>query len=85
MCLNCSWSENDIFFINDIFSEYSRVYSWEELQIQYNININFMDYFSVLSAIPKAWKEKIAGAKILDHIKCNLIEKYGEMGSFVNF
>ena len=71
MCLNCTWSEND------------RVYSWKELQIQYNININFMDYFSVLSA--KAWKEKIAGAKKLDHIECNLIENIRGDGKLCKF
>jgi hypothetical protein len=45
------------------------LFTYEEFMNHYNIRLNFIEYFSILSAIPHRWKRLIRGIG-----KLNLIE-----------
>ena len=45
-----------VFFVNDLISENKMHFTYEEFINHYNIRLNFMEYFSILSAIPHRWK-----------------------------
>jgi hypothetical protein len=49
--------ENDIFFINDLISlDNQKMYTFNEFVNTYNVNINFVEYYGIIRAIPNYWK-----------------------------
>ena len=52
MCMNKLCCENGFFFVNDLISENKMLFTYEEFKNQYNIRLNVIEYFSILSAIP---------------------------------
>jgi hypothetical protein len=53
--------ENGVFFVNDSISENKMRFTYEEFMNHYNIRLHFIEYFSILSAIPHRWKLLIRG------------------------
>jgi hypothetical protein len=45
-----------LFFINDLIKEDGSLLSLTDLKNNYNININFLDYYSIMLLIPQEWK-----------------------------
>ncbi len=64
----------DIYFINDLFSE-NNFLTYEQFQRKYEVNTNYLEFYSILNAIPKPWKRCIIGHNKLDRIDINLIDK----------
>jgi len=60
MCMNKICCENCVFFVNDLISENKMLFTYEEFMNHY-IRLNFIEYFSILSAIPHRWKRLIRG------------------------
>jgi hypothetical protein len=53
------------FFVNDLISENKMHFTYEEFMNQYNIRLDFIEYFSILSAIPHRWKFLVRGIRQL--------------------
>ena len=53
-----TWSERGIYFVQDLFKNTGKYLSYEEFKTKYNIEINFIYYCQILSAIPKSLKLK---------------------------
>ena len=51
-CMNKICCENGVFFVNNLISENKMLFTYEEFMIHYNIRLNLIEYFSILSAIP---------------------------------
>ena len=52
------WYNNNIKVIGDLFNySKARFYSWNEFTFKYKIKCNFLQYASLISAIPKHWKQ----------------------------
>ena len=41
--------ENGVFFVNDLISENKMLFTYEKFKIHYNIRLNLIEYFSILS------------------------------------
>ena len=73
MCFHSQLCENgSFFFINDLISpDNKKNYTFNEFVVTYNVNINFVEYHGIISAIPNNWKQIILDENIkLDRI-CN--------------
>jgi hypothetical protein len=66
------WVKSGIFFINDLIKEDGSLLSLTDLKNNYNINIIFLDYYSIMLSIPQEWKSILRDNHIekLDEI-CN--------------
>ena len=53
-----TWSERGVYFLQDLFKNTGKYLSYEEFKTKYNIEINFIYYCQILSAIPKSLKLK---------------------------
>ena len=53
-----TWSERGVYFVQDLFRNTGKYLSYEEFKTKYNIEINFIYYCQILSAIPKSLKLK---------------------------
>jgi hypothetical protein len=48
------------FFINDLISpDNKKLYTFNEFVVTYNVNINFVEYYGIISAISNNWKQII--------------------------
>lgn len=61
------WCKKDIFFIADLL-ENNQFMSYETFSHKYNININFIEYFGVINAIPRNWKEIVVNTNDIEDI-----------------
>ena len=55
-----SWTENGIYYIQDILNENGKFLTYEEFNRKYKIKINFLNYFQILASIPANLKSKAA-------------------------
>ena len=53
-----SWTENGIYYIQDILNENGKFFTYEEFIRKYKIKINFLNYFQILASIPANLKSK---------------------------
>jgi hypothetical protein len=53
------WEDAGIRHVNDIFDNKGNIMQRQEIQEKYNIVINFLEYQSLVHAIPKYWKYQI--------------------------
>ena len=67
--------ENGVFFVNDLISENKMLFTYKEFINHYNIRLNFIEYFSILSAIPHRWKLLIRGIGKLDLIENGIADR----------
>ena len=49
------WVDAEIFYIYDILKNDGSFLSYTEFSQKFNVRSNFIDYFSIVSAIPKSW------------------------------
>ena len=47
---------NGVFFINDIISEDKQFLLYQEFQNKCMISTNFLEYYGIVGAVPKRWK-----------------------------
>jgi hypothetical protein len=55
--------------VNDLISENKMLFTYEEFMNLYNIRLNFIEYFSILSAIPHRWKCKYIPKQFMLNVK----------------
>ena len=67
--------ENGVFFVNDLISENKMLFTYEEFMNHYNIRLNFIEYFSILSTIPHRWKLLIRGIGKLNLIENDIVDR----------
>ena len=53
-----TWSERGVYFVQDLLKNNGKYISYEEFKTKYNIEVNFIYYCQILSAIPKNLKLK---------------------------
>ena len=53
-----TWSECGVYFVQDLLKNTGKYLSFEEFKTKYNIEVNFIYYCQILSAIPKTLKLK---------------------------
>ena len=53
-----TWSEHGVYFVQDLLKNNGKYLSYEEFKTKYNIEVNFIYYCQILSAIPKNLKLK---------------------------
>jgi hypothetical protein len=75
MCMNKICCENGVFFVNDLISENKMLFTYEEFKNHYNIRLNFIEYFSILSGIPHRWKPLIRGIGKLKLIENDIVDR----------
>ena len=68
------WIRNGIFFINDLFTENGNFLSLEHLRNMYQVNVNFVEYYSLIDAIPLDWRRLIRNQKKLQNIVHPLVK-----------
>jgi hypothetical protein len=49
MCMNKICCENGVFFVNDLISDNKMHFTYDEFKKHYNIRLNLIEYFSILS------------------------------------
>jgi exonuclease III len=52
-------NDNNIAYIHQFFNETGDILSLDGFQLKYGIHINFLTYYSIVSAIPRRWKFEI--------------------------
>lgn len=68
------WVESGVFFIGDLLDENSNFFTLKEFCEKYNLNINFLEYHSLLHMIPKDWKNLITTSEKITHISNDKFE-----------
>ena len=68
------WSTAGINFVNDLINEQGRLLDQEEFENLYNIEENFVSYYSVISAIPREWKEVISNEGKLEEVDKHIVK-----------
>ena len=64
------------YFINDLISPDNKKYTFTEFVNTYNVNVNFVEYYDIIGAIPNSWKQIILRENIkLDRIYNEIVEK----------
>ena len=79
LCIKPKFSPNAIIFINDLISKPNSFYSDGEFKREYNVNVNFLEYYGIIDAIPGRWITLIGNCnkvpniedKVIDFIKTN--------------
>jgi hypothetical protein len=61
--------------VNDLISENKMLFTYKEFINHYNNRLNFIEYFSILSAIPHRWKLLIRGIGKLDLIENDIVDR----------
>ena len=51
-----TWIRKGIYFINDLLKNDARFMSFAEFRKEYQQEVNFVDYYSVIEAVPLHWK-----------------------------
>ena len=63
-----TWISNGIFFINDLIDEHGTFYNQQTVCEKYNLNINFLEYYGLIAAIPPDWKNKLRDCNKMENI-----------------
>ena len=54
-----NWIENDIYIINDLLDQNKQIMSYEIFQDTYHVDTTFVEFYGIISAIPRHWKHLI--------------------------
>ena len=68
-----SWIKNDIFFVNDLIDETGNFLPYEEFVRKFPVNTNILDFYGLLSAIPREWKIKLKDCNKLEDVSSSHI------------
>ena len=58
-----NWYDKGIKYFGDILSENGSILSLTQFKEKFDLNVNFLNYFSLVHAIPQKWKRDV---KIVD-------------------
>ena len=61
---NKHWYESGIVCVKDLLSDTGKILSMDQLILKYQINTNFLEYLSLISAIPYEWKQNVLNTTI---------------------
>ena len=64
-----------ILHINDIMSLNGKISGYQEFKQFYNININFLDFYSLTHCIPKQWKHMLNTKLPKENVKQTFLER----------
>ena len=65
--------ERNVVYINDLLQNNGGFLSWKAFKDKYNININFLDFYSLLNSIPEGWRKQVKGKDRLVNVEnCTL-------------
>ena len=53
------WYVKGVLYVKDLFDEQGEPLSLDRFQEKFNLNINFLQYYGLLDALPRTWKQKI--------------------------
>ena len=53
------WSIKNANFIEDLLDEHRRFLSFEKFKSKLRLKVNFLEYYQVVSATPKHFKDKV--------------------------
>jgi hypothetical protein len=71
-----TWKESGIYFIHQLIDKNGKILSKDLLERKYNITCPYLQYESLVHAIPKEWKKQIASDNINSDrnpiFKCNI-------------
>lgn len=71
-----NWEAKGIRYINDIVDQAGQFLTHEAINQKFNLNCNFLEVYSIVSAIPKPWKKAIKdNGDRLEHVKSLKIEE----------
>ena len=59
-----NWFAQGIVYLHHLQNEHGLFYNLTEFKIKYNLNVPFTDYYGLLDAIPRAWKNEL---KLCNH------------------
>ena len=62
------WCDAGIYFICDLLDENSEFLTLENFCTRYNLDVNFLEYHSVIHMIPNTWKELIANSEKITQV-----------------
>ena len=54
-----NWIENDINNINDLLEQNQQIMSYEIFQDTYHVDTKFVEFYGIISAIPRHWRHLI--------------------------
>jgi hypothetical protein len=54
-----NWIENDIYNINDLLEQNQQIMSYEIFQDSYHVDTTFVEFYGIISAIPRHWRHLI--------------------------
>jgi hypothetical protein len=54
-CLK-KWIEKDIYIINDLLDQNKQIMSYEIFQDTYHVDTTFVEFYGIISVIPRHWK-----------------------------
>ena len=63
-----------IYFINDLLDEQGQFYGYQEFIEKYQLQLNFVDFYSLTHSIPRKWRTEINNQLVKLH-DANLIQK----------
>ena len=52
-----------LFFINDLLTDMGEFMGYDNFQETYNLNMNFVDFYSLMHSNPRPWKTEILQQK----------------------
>ena len=68
-----NWYQKGVKYIHDLLGQDGSFLSVDDFNIKYGLNVNFIMYYGILSAIPNGWKQ-ILNADIIDEVTNETLE-----------
>ena len=62
------WIQKDVYFINVLLTNYGKFLSFVEFRNLYLLDVNFIEYYGVIDAIPLHWKRLIRNNNKIQNI-----------------
>ena len=74
-CYYRHWHEKDIFVIADVVDDDGSFYSFTQFREKFNLNVSFLEYYGLISAIPRDWKNIIKQSRSNVKVESELLKK----------
>lgn len=75
VCFYHKWCDGDIFFINDLINDDNLFLNYNQFKEKYNIPCSFLDFYGIVHAIPKEWKERIKNETKMTAVENELLNR----------
>ena len=62
------FEQKGILYINDILTNTGNLYGYEEFTVFYNVNINFLDFYSLMHSVPRNWRMNYTNQLVHRHL-----------------